>query len=1194
MKKFVSLFLTFLLLLTSVSVTVFGETETETIEIILSNVVGFSDNSGNDVLEYDSSTGTVCLRQSEWVKYDISGNTKGYYNVYAELSNKYDITLGTSIDSDGTACSVTIPSSTDYLTYNEVLLGSFKVTEDTNLEIAVENKASTYIKRIWIEVTPFGDEIEIIPSSPSEFYDGGGAGTLETSGTTVILATHDWVKYDVSGNVGGRYKVYAEVANRYDYVLNTSFDLPDSLSRVTIPGTGDKNFNTYQEVCLGLLSLTEDTTTLKIESQENLAVYIRKIWLELIPYTYEFEITEDEEGTVEADRLSGHDTLYLTGSFDNSLYGAETIKVFIAYYDENGRLLSVVPEEIETVIEEKTLVSIPIDVRNDAYKLKVLMWEDFEDALPLLSEKSVYLGDSDTHYFVSASAKVNGNGSENSPFNTIEAAKEYVKTINKNMTGDIYVHLSGDFEIDDTLEFTAEDSGTNRFSVIYQGDGEASISGGKKISGFTSVSGTPLYKVSVENDNFRQLYVNGNRAQRARSKWLYFAKSAYDDPNVDYRSVYVKDEVTKEYIINPDGVILDGADFPDGFSKPQYMEMVWMPSWRNVRMPIESITENADGDLIVTCPQPYFNSIFTSSAGVEIDSADPHVFYLENAPEFLDEPGEWYCNKDTNELFYYPLDGEDMASAEIYIPYTEKLLSLYGTDEDRIENITFSGIEFKYGAWNRTTQYGFSTIQAEQLIVPEKMTEGDTTYPTEMMPAQISVDYGRKINFIDNKFLHMGSVALSLDNKTEKSKIEGNLFDDTSAAAITVSNDSLPFNAQPDEMCRNIDIENNLIRRPAVEYMDPAITVCYANNINIVHNDISDCPYTGISFGWGWSNYVQYCSDSRIASNKIENVLYKLRDGAHIYTLSRNDNTVIENNYLIKSGHWKGGIYFDAGSKNYTVRNNVVEDCLKWLKATTGSVISNTATNNYADSGYGITVTDSLDVLSQNDIETEIRKENGAWPDGANAIIAGAGLEAEYSHLLTEYNANTNYRNVEIARMPFITLPGIIVAAGDLIPGGEGVAWYDLSETTNPVKQGVGIYDTTNGTGFDTIGNTKQGEWTKHSVTVSEGGTYRLYLNAAATSEDAKVNVWVNGEKIKPSLWSLYTGDITNTGDYSIFQDNDLGTVTLTEGENIIKVEHAVGNFMFHSLRFVKTDAPEFSRNDGFIAAYIQAINGSN
>jgi len=1045
-----------------------------------------------------------------------------------------------------------------------------------------------------VSVTVFGEEaetetIEIIPSSPSDFYDTSGS-LVVTNGTTVTLDEKpEWVKYDISGNVKGLYKVYAELANKLDVNIMTSFDLPENATLVAVPGTGDKDNSINQEVFLGLFNLTEDTKALKIELQNKRLVDIKRIWLELIPYTYEFEITEDEEGTVEADRLSGHDTLYLSGSFDNSLYDNEAIKVFIAYYDENGRLLSVVPEEIETVIEETTLVSIPIDVRNDAYKLKVLMWEDFEDALPLLSEKSVYLGDSDTHYFVSASAKVNGNGSENSPFNTIEAAKEYVKTINKNMTGDIYVHLSGDFEIDDTLEFTAEDSGTNRFSVIYQGDGETSISGGKKISGFTEVSGTPLYKAPVENNNFRQLYVNGNRAQRARSKWLYFAKSAYDDPNVDYRSVYVKDGT--EYKINPDGVILDGADFPDGFSKPQYMEMVWMPSWRNVRMPIESITENVDGDLIVTYPQPYFNSIFTKSAGVEIGFGKNHVFYLENAPEFLDEPGEWYCNKDTNELFYYPLDGEDMASAEIYIPYTEKLLSLSGTDEERIENITFSGIEFKYGAWNRTTQYGFSTIQAEQLIVPEKITEG--AYLTEMMPAQISVDYGRKINFIDNKFLHMGSVALSLDNKTEKSKIEGNLFDDTSAAAITVSSCNVSKIAQSDEMCRKIDIENNLIRRPSVEYMDPAITVYYVNNTNVVHNDISDCPYTGISFGWGWSNYVQNCSNNRIANNKIENVLYKLRDGAHIYTLSKNDNTLIENNYLIKSGHWKGGIYFDAGSENYTVRNNVIEDCLKWLKATTESVINNTATNNYADSGYGVTVTDTLDVLHQNDIQLAIKKDNGAWSGGANAIIAGAGLEEEYSHLLTEYEANTNYRNVEIARMPFITLPGIIVAAGDLIPGGEGVAWYDLSDTTNPEKQGVGIYDTTNGTGFDTIGNTKQGEWTKHSVTVSEGGTYRLYLNAAATSEDAKVNVWVNGEKI-PYSGSPWTREITYTGDYSIFQDNDLGTVTLTEGENIIKVEHAVGNFMFHSLRFVKDDAPEFSRNDGFIAEYIQAINGSN
>ena len=39
------------------------------------------------------------------------------------------------------------------------------------------------------------------------------------------------------------------------------------------------------------------------------------------------------------------------------------------------------------------------------------------------------------------------------------------------MTGDIIVNLSGEFFIENTLEFTKEDSGTNGFSVIYKGDG---------------------------------------------------------------------------------------------------------------------------------------------------------------------------------------------------------------------------------------------------------------------------------------------------------------------------------------------------------------------------------------------------------------------------------------------------------------------------------------------------------------------------------------------------------------------------------------------------------------------------------------------------------------------------------------------------------------------------------------------------
>jgi len=512
-----------------------------------------------------------------------------------------------------------------------------------------------------------------------------------------------------------------------------------------------------------------------------------------------------------------------------------------------------------------------------------------------------------------------------------------------------------------------------------------------------------------------------------------------------------------------------------------------------------------------------------------------------------------------------------MENEDVYIPETEMLLSVNGNEDERVENITFKGIEFIYGAWNRTTEKGFSTSQAENMAYPENMTETDTSYPYGLIPAQVSVNYGKNINICDNKFSHLGSVALAMDKKTENSKISGNVFDDISATAIMLSNPDFVRTSPVKDFVRNVTVSNNLIRRVSVEYMTPAITAYYVNNVEISHNDLLDCPYTGISLGWGWGRGVENCTNNTIANNRIENVLYKLKDGGHIYTLDIMTGTVVENNYMIKSGEWKGGVYLDNATENLLIRNNVFENCERWLKLTWHNIINNTAYNNYSETGYGVTP----EYLETNNIEKEKGKTDGVWCDEALAIIENAGLEENYKHLLSEYNQNTHFRNSELKRLSYIAKPGVIVPAGELIEGGEGVAYHDIVSSDS----GIGITYEYNGTGHRHMMVTSQGEWTKHSVDIPKDGTYKLYLKAGATSEYPRVSIWIDDTPV------VTKGTIINTESYSTtaFVENDMATVNLTKGKHIIKVEHTVSNFAFYYLRFEDVNETEFRRNDGFV-----------
>lgn len=1143
---------------------------------------GYHDEGGLTFTDSKMQTGnSVILHSKDWAAYNVSDVKSGVYDIIICVGTKAKTSFNVFVDGSKQLSSE-VANTGGYGAFVEFRFGEVYLDGSDKLTIENFGSGSAYLGYFKLQksnktfanmykhqirandVIPGGQGVGYYDNTDLTTNNGGG---LEDNGGTVTLRALEWLKYDISSMIAGEYIIYAELSNSASGVLSASVDNSEHIIEADVMSTG--GYGIAENVLIGTVDITDESKTLKIENTSTAAMMIRGITLELIPYYEDLKITKDASGTEEAKRLYGNNTLYVSGSFENVYYTTNGVRVISAFYDEEGRLLSASFDSIDTKIGEKSDVSIPIDVDSDAAKLKVLFWRNTDRGTPLLTEKTVYAG-WDTHLYVDAQngSDANSGTSKTQAFATINAAQQKVRAINDVMLGDVYVHLSGEFEIDETIKLTKEDSGTNGFNIIYQGEGKASVSGGRKISGFEAVEGTPLYKTKVENADFRQLFVNGNRAQRARSKWLYFAKDSYTDPDGQN---YINTEI--------DGFILAKEDFKEDFAKPSDMEFVWMPSWKNIRMPVENMERNDDGDYVVTFVQPYFDAAVLSEETQPRPTVDI-PFYIENAPEYLDEEGEWYYNKETKELFYYPLKTDNMESAEVYIPETEMLLSVNGRDEERVENITFRGIEFKYGAWNRTTDKGFSTTQAEIMVVPEKMEEGAASYPYDKVPAQVSVNYGKNINFEDNKFMHLGSAALSLDNKTEDSVIVGNVFDDISATAIMLSNADFVTNSPISDFVRNVSVTDNLIRRTSVEYMTPAVTAYYVHKTEISHNDIKDCPYSGISLGWGWGRGVKNCTDNKIANNRIENVLYKLKDGGHIYTLDIMKGTVFENNYLIKSGEWKGGIYLDNATSELVIRNNVFEECEKWLKLTWHNVKNNVAYGNYSETGAAVSYPEI------NQIAEATGKTDGVWPEEALNIINNAGLADSYKHLLTEYNENTHFRNTELKRMPYIAKAGVIVPAGELIPGGEGVAYHDIVSTVS----GIGITDSYDGTGHKYIMSTSQGEWTKHSVDIPEDGTYKLILNAAATSNNPRVSIWIDDTLV------VDKGRITNTGSYGLlgFVDNEMATVELTGGEHIIKVEHTVSNFGFYSLRFVNVNSGEFARNDGFVDELINVIKGTN
>lgn len=124
-------------------------------------------------------------------------------------------------------------------------------------------------------------------------------------------------------------------------------------------------------------------------------------------------------------------------------------------------------------------------------------------------------------FYVSPSGSDSNPGTFAQPFATLGKARDEVRAINSDMTGDIYVYLrGGTYTLSDTFELDSSDSGTNGYNIIYKNyaDEKPIISGGASITGWSlHDSAKTIYKATVPTSfETRQLYVNGVRAVRAK------------------------------------------------------------------------------------------------------------------------------------------------------------------------------------------------------------------------------------------------------------------------------------------------------------------------------------------------------------------------------------------------------------------------------------------------------------------------------------------------------------------------------------------------------------------------------------------------------------------------------------------------------------------------------------------------------
>ena len=324
--------------------------------------------------------------------------------------------------------------------------------------------------------------------------------------------------------------------------------------------------------------------------------------------------------------------------------------------------------------------------------------------------------------------------------------------------------------------------------------------------------------------------------------------------------------------------------------------------------------------------------------------------WIENALEFLDQPGEWVLDSEKGKLYLWPRGDSPVVAPQLQeLIRVEGNVDVNGPKDDPVRGLTFKGLTFKHGERYQIDkddaglQHDWDMLDKDNAMLRLRGTE------------DCAID--------GCHFLHSGSGAIRVDLHGQKNKITGNHIEHIGGGGILLCG----YGPGTKDVNKNNLVYNNHIHHVGEIYWhSPGIFLWQSGENRVANNLVHHTPYTSVilsgcmtdfffksgrelartirwdeiggKFPKGKKNSLSvddvrpylHTHDNRIEYNEIHHSMEKLGDGNAIYIRGAGAGNFIRRNYvhhLVTPMIMQCAIRTDGGQMDTLISENVIYKC---------------------------------------------------------------------------------------------------------------------------------------------------------------------------------------------------------------------------------------------------------------------------